>query len=403
MRRTGPLLSLLAATALLSAEPPAAPAPTGEVRTLAGTAYKGEVRRVTDQEIQIATAEKEVVLPTADVIGVDLQGPKPPPNLPFLLLKLNDGSLLRCQAVGLQGKTVTARLFTGAALEVPLTAVHYLLCEAQEEKNRQDLEALVTKRSPVDQLRLMSRDGSAVNTFEGFLGEADAKGQTLQFKPEDGEQVNVALARVRGLVFSRKPEALGGPAVARVVDVYQDVILATKVQTTPEGFQVTTPAGATLSLPRPLVQKFDFSLGKLAYLSDLDPLRVEEAPILADLWHYRRDKSLEGGPLSLGRKIYAKGLAVHSRTVLEYDVSGYNLFRCVVGIDDAVTGPAHAIVSVHGDGKELFSTAVSGKDKQARDLELKVAGVQRLRLTVDYGEDLDLGDHVIFADARVMK
>jgi hypothetical protein len=34
---------------------------------------------------------------------------------------------------------------------------------------------------------------------------------------------------------------------------------------------------------------------------------------------------------------------------------------------------------------------------------LAIKGVQKLRLIVDYGEDLDLGDHVDFADARIIK
>ena len=38
-----------------------------------------------------------------------------------------------------------------------------------------------------------------------------------------------------------------------------------------------------------------------------------------------------------------------------------------------------------------------------RELDLKIAGVNKLRITVDYGQDLDLGDHVIFAEARVSK
>jgi hypothetical protein len=156
-------------------------------------------------------------------------------------------------------------------------------------------------------------------------------------------------------------------------------------------------------LPKQTLQKFDLTLGKLAYLSDLEPTRVEETPILADLYHYRRDKNLEGGPLSVGRKIYAKGLALHSKAILEYDVAGYSNFRCVLGLDDAMAGSAHAVVKIEGDGKELLATTVSSRDNKPQDVSLPIKGVQKLRLIVDYGEDLDLGDHVDFADARIIK
>jgi hypothetical protein len=34
---------------------------------------------------------------------------------------------------------------------------------------------------------------------------------------------------------------------------------------------------------------------------------------------------------------------------------------------------------------------------------LNLENVERLRLVVDYGDDLDLGDHVAFAEARLLK
>src|SRR5205823_4689560 len=106
----------------------------------------------------------------------------------------------------------------------------------------------------------------------------------------------------------------------------------------------------------------------------------EETPILSDNYHFRRDKNLEGGAISLSYKTYAKGLAVHSRSVLEYDVKGFNVFRCVLGIDDGVKGYAHAIVRIDADDQEVFKEPVTNKDKP-RDLNLKIAGANKLRIT----------------------
>jgi hypothetical protein len=63
-------------------------------------------------------------------------------------------------------------------------------------------------------------------------------------------------------------------------------------------------------------------------------------------------------------------LALHSRTVLEYDVKGYSSFRAVLGLDDAMAGSAHAIVRIEADDKEVLKTTVSSKDNKPQELNL---------------------------------
>jgi hypothetical protein len=391
------------------------PLPVGaaEVQTLSGASHKGEVVSITEAEVRIRV-DSEIVIPTAEIVSVDLAPPgRPLPATPYLVVRLTDGTQLKCQAFGLVGKTATARLFSGVTVHFPAAAIHWLLCEAHDDKNRAEFDELLLKKSNQDQLRLLSRDGQAINLFEGFVGEADANAETVDFTPEAGAKTRVSMSRIRGILFARKPEP-GAPAgVCRLHDGFENAFVLHRIGTTSESFHLQSPAGLEFDLPRPLAQRFDFSLGKIAYLSDLDPVLLEETPILADLWKYRRDKNLEGEPLSLdhkvekpsakkGRKVYAKGLALHSRTVIDYEIKGFNVFRCVLGIDDRVSGPAHAVVRFEADGKPLFETPVTGKE-DPRDIELKITGVSRLRIIVDYGDDLDLGDHVILAEARVMK
>jgi hypothetical protein len=217
------------------------------------------------------------------------------------------------------------------------------------------------------------------------------------------------MSRFRGVIYSRKAEAK--TSLFKVKDQWQDAVMVSQIAITEQGYQITTPVGLEVELPKTQVLQFDYSFGKLAYLSDLEPTSVQESPILAvtpdgsPLWRYRKNRNLEGGPLRLKGKTYDKGLSVHSRTVLVYDVEGYNVFYCVLGIDDLVAGPAHAVVRIEGDGKTLFMSEVTNrKDKdKPQEISVPIMGVSQLRITVDYGEDLDLGDHVDLANARVTK
>jgi molybdopterin-binding protein len=402
MIRLGLALAAAFVTASLSA---AAPPAQSEIKLLDGKTVKGTVLALSVKEVKVKVGEEEKTLSADTVIGIDLQPPSRPlpPTVKHLQVRLNDGTLFRCQAFALVGPNATLRLFGGQALTIPVANIHWILCDAQDEANRAEFEELLHKKTIQDRVRLQSKaDAKIINTLEGFVGDADAKGATVRFKLEN-DAYDLSISRIRGIIYVRNnidPKAFN--VVCKVYDQFQNAIVVEKLDATEDGFKATTPTGVTIEYPRALVQRLDLSMGKLAYLSDLDPTRVEEQPLLADIWKYRRDKNLEGGQISVGRKTYAKGLTVHSRTVLEYDVTGYNLFRCIVGIDDAVSGPSHAVVRIEADGKEIWTSPVTGKDKP-KELELKLGGATRLRLTVEYGEDLDLGDHVVFAEARVTK
>ncbi len=396
--------------ALLVLQTPALHA--AEFKTLSGQTHKGELVSIGENEVKLAVEGKELAVPLAELLAIELQpSSKPLPSGPHQRLRLIDGTTLTCNSLELKGNEASVKLFSGQALKFPIASVHWLLTEAQDEKNRKEFEEQLARKASQDVLRLLSRDGTAINAFEGFVGDADAAGENLDFKT-GGNTVPVAMSRVRGIIFSRKPGENAPTPLCKVSDGFENHFAARKLTISGERFQLVTPTGLEIETPRASVARLDFSMGKVVYLSDLEPLSVDESFLLADLWHFRRDKNLEGGPISLGRKVYAKGIAVHSRTVIVYDVKGYNNLRCVLGIDDQVTGPAQAVVRFEADGNAL-PIEVDGK-KAAHPLTLKsraepqeikvdLSGVTRLRITVDYGDDLDLGDHVLFADARVTK
>jgi hypothetical protein len=262
------------------------------------------------------------------------------------------------------------------------------------------LEQTLAQKPAQDVVLVLSRDQQAINPFAGVVLGGDDKGTRLNFRLEE-DVVPLDLSRLRGVVFARRAEPKSREAV-RVTDRFGNTWLAESVAWKDDRLQLVTLSGLTTELSFDQITLVDFSQGRLLYLSDAEPLRVEEKPILADIWHYRRDRNLAGGPISLGQRIYSKGLTVHSRSVLEYAVEGYREFRCVVGIEDSVAGPAKALVRIEGDGRELFQATISTGDKP-RELVLPIEGVARLRLIVDYSDDLDLGDHVVFAEARVLK
>jgi hypothetical protein len=142
----------------------------------------------------------------------------------------------------------------------------------------------------------------------------------------------------------------------------------------------------------------------MTYLSDLEPSRVDETPFFGHRMPWRRDVGLLGEPLRMNGQTYERGVAVHSRSHLTYDLNGqYARFDAVLGFDDAAQGKGRVDCRVLADGKELFARTDLSAVEPAVVLSLPVAGASQLRLEVDFGRDQDTGDRVNWANARLYR
>jgi hypothetical protein len=176
--------------------------------------------------------------------------------------------------------------------------------------------------------------------------------------------------------------------------------------------KATLTTGVTLPLPLDQVTRIDFTTGKIAYLSDLDPETAryvpyfgfkQGIPLLGEFYGYRRDVAFESAPLELDGKQYRKGLALQSRTTLVYRLPGkFRVFKAVVGIDDNVRTTGSARLRISADGETLWAGAVRGTEPP-QELELEIDGARRLEIVADYGDDQDVGDRVNLCEARVTK
>ncbi|MDW8223378.1 MAG: NPCBM/NEW2 domain-containing protein [Gemmatales bacterium] len=377
---------------------------TVDVRLRTGETLRGQLVAANEKEIVVQVGKDRVAKPLTDLMQLMFGGegakPNVAPDAPQTHVRLLDGTNLVAQQINIREKILECRLFTGQAMSVPLDKVHWVLMTAHDAKTRAELEQVLAKKFAQDVILVLSRDQQAINAFSGVILGTDEKGTRLNFRLEE-DVVPIDMSRLRGMVFARRVEAKPNDTI-RVVDRFGNIWLAKVIAWQKDRLQLETTYGLKTDLEWNQLLTVDFSQGRLVYLSDLEPLRVEEKPLLADVWHYRRDRNLSGGPISIGQRLYQKGLTLHSRTVLEYNVEGYREFRCLLGMEDSVNGPAKALVRIEGDGRELFHAVVSTGDKP-REISLGIENVVRLRLIVDYGDDLDLGDHVAFAEARILK
>jgi hypothetical protein len=238
-----------------------------------------------------------------------------------------------------------------------------------------------------------------VNALEGTLGDVDAKGTTIQFQRDGANAVGILLSRLHGLIFYRTEVPAATP-ICRVYDTDGNTLAATKLGFGDSDQLVLTAGfGANVALQRDTVAKLDFNIGKLTYLSDMEPAKVVERSGIGLITHYRKDANLDGEPILL-EKQYPKGLSLHAHTELSYNLgSKYKDFKAHLGVDARTGGDSQALVTVYCDGEKRFAEVVSVKTP--KDIALNVKDVNTLRIVVSSRNFLDLHDHATLADARV--
>lgn len=378
-------------TLLLAATPPV------EVSTLNGEQHVGSLERLTAEEVVLKTAAGSTRVPAADLLAIRVPAAATAPATESAIeVRLVDSSLLRASAFTSTTSEAHLKHPVLGELKLPLSAIHSVRFAAADSKVDSDWKQLLAKSSKKDQIAV--RKGDLLDHLDGVIGSIDDT--TVRFQL-DGDDIPVKRERVFGIVYANR-EAATGKTAATVDLTTGDRLSARSVGWDAEIWKVRLVSGTELSIPVASVPVVDYTLGKIAYLSDLKPRDVKYTPFFEFVWEFRRDRGIDGQPIAFGPRTYSKGLSLHSLTVLKYRIGGdYRRFQTTIGINEKYSG--NVDVTIKGDGRTLFKgNARIGQEPQPLDLD--VNGIVELEITVGYGEDeLDIGDWLHFADAKLLK
>ncbi len=245
--------------------------------------------------------------------------------------------------------------------------------------------------------------GLALGADVGGTG-AGAGGGSLKFRFRDQER-KIVFEKLVGVVLAVAEDAAVDDSLQQSLALKSGDVISGKWTKLDAGtITLDTPWGAALNVPVKDVERVRTKNGRLVFVSDLAPAQVEQVPYFDRLIPYRVDKSSVGGPIKLSTGEHAKGLSVHSHTILRYDIGRrFEKFRTKLGFQQPEGKIGRAKVRVLGDDKVLHEIADARGDQPPVDLDLPVAGVSRLTLEVDFGPDQDVGDRVVWADARLLR
>ena len=328
--------------------------------------------------------------------------PDPPKAAPCAVHLLS-GGVLRARGVGFEAGRFAVQWAFGGKLVLPLAAVRAMRLSAMPDAKDDALEPQFEAEMEGGEAKrdaLFAIAEKKLQVVRGALVRITDK--EVVFNWNDAER-KLGRDKVYGLVLAQpgpKPD-LTGQCLVHLTD--GSSLWGAVAGLEGEKLTVHPADGVDVTLPWSAVCRLDVRSARMAFLSDLDPLDVVQEALVTYAGPWRRDLSVVGGPLTLGKTAYEKGLGVHARCQLTYALDGgYDAFAAVIGLDASTSGKGDCVFRVEADGKPLFEKRMRGADPPV-PVRLKLSGAQRLTLIVDYGEDLDLADRADWCDARVLK
>lgn len=388
------------------------------VSPLQGPSFRGTLVQLRPDELIVESSGESQSFPLEQLRRVDFTRSKSSPDSPGLIrVKLTDGSLLRGRSFTVTDSQATLGHEEGATWTVPTRAIGHVGFRdyGGDATLRDRFGELAGATYSQDTLifRRESEGAVSLDTLQGVL--YDVRDEVVDFM-FDGERISPRRERIDGLVyFHPAPAGAPPPTLCLVQDQSGSQWQAARLKLQDDDLEMETVSGVRVVLPLEQLLSLDFAAGNLVYLSELEPEQVVWRPffesrvdseLLERRYAPRRDQTFDGGPLRMLGESYEKGLSLRSYTTLVYRVgSEFRRFQARMGMDDLARNSAvtsSVLFTVFGDDRVLWEGEVLATDPPI-DLDLEITGVRRLKLTVDFGDDLDIADFLDLADARFTK
>ena len=320
------------------------------------------------------------------------------------VLLAEDGSALALRSPAVRDGKVRAATACAGDVAVGLDAVARLLLprphQTPAEVDRQ-VELLKLARGSADVLLVGA--GGQWTAVRGVLDSLGGGRARLTYEDvETAMDANTVAALVPARV-GKAPAAAEPAGHVRCTDGSRVAFASLSLA----GGRVTAESASLgrLNIDAASVARIDFRSARLTYLSDLAPAEARQTPFFDEQVPWQRDERAGGGgPLRLGGRGYEKGLGLHARCELSWELGGaYRSFTAVAGIDDSVRAGA-AVLTVTVDGKAAVKAVRLDRREPPQTIRIDVTGVRRLTVLADFAPGtFGSGARVDLCEAAVSK
>ncbi len=392
-------------------------APTdSKISMLDGRAHNGSLVAVSSTDVEITENGTNVKLPIDDVMVIELPATAATTSEETQIVFFTDGSQVHATAITRTAKLLAAQTSLCGAIDASVKSIHAVRLQAENPAFTQQWNTFLKRDAEKDNLVVAKRDGSGLDFLAGIVSSVTAT--QVEFLL-DGETIPVPAERVYGIVFARTKQ-ITTPATIQMTSTVGDMLTARSITLDCDQFKIETSWGQTVSIALSRVQKIDLSSGRIQFLSDMPAVTERfdgvdpENNLFTGLIDADQQKMLFGpqrnttierrSRLRLRGREFAKGLCIHSKTEMQWDLEKkFSAMECLVGIDDEVAfNGSHAVaLKITADGNVLFEKLIATTDDPL-PLRLSLEGVSVLTVLFDFGDDSSVCDWLDISDANLV-
>ncbi len=371
------------------------------VKTVTDDAVSGRLVKLSPADGIVLRAAKDQIrhIAFADVVRVTTERDRESPVSRDFTITLTGGDVLRGDVVGGDAETIAIDTLDLGNVRLPLESIVRIdAARARQAAYRASVEWLDRVPGGRDQDRILLTNG---DVLRGFILVADADGIAIESTFGETKVPYRAVVAVR-LAAPRpfRPD----PPYQIITFVSSGRLTVTEIDWSADVLRARLRGDRRVSIEAERIVSVDLVGGRWEWLSQHEPISFQHTPMLSYGWGYAMDHNVLDGPMVVSGRTFARGIGVHTRSSLTFDLKGaYTEFVTFFGMDDDSGSLADATARILIDGKPVFEQANVRRGTLRGPVRLNVAKAKRIELIADFGENGDVQDRFNWIEPALIR
>ncbi len=335
------------------------------------------------------------------IVSLVSDRPKAPANGNWTLV-LRNGDVLDGEPVGVSGQSLQFKITELGPIDIPLKN----LATMQSKDNKNPLSSTATDK---DLVRLKNGD-----QVEGFFINVNTDKLQITTNANDSATTDIELSKVDRIAFGGVSPARAVPPLSARLTFLSGSTLTVPLTDKNKTFSwsvgditLKDPAGQERKTTPDQVSAVEVLGGRVVFLTEIDPASDQQTSYLGTVWPTQVNKNVLGGTLKVGKNIFGRGLGVHTRSILTYDLQAaggkFDALTLRAGLDDSSAPYGEANLSIVLDGKVLWEAKGMKAGQISEELNLPLKEGKMLELHAEPAGKLDVLGRVDWVNAALIR
>ncbi len=361
----------------------------GLVRSVAQDDLRGRINSLSlAKGLSLIGADRETrLIPTADLIQIDVLGTGDPGSMPQAVVELGGGDRIHGKLVDGSQDAIVIETGPLGRVSVPIECVKRIRTARAFQPAFRSTAAWFERSATKDEDAVLLTNGDVVS---GFVGEINRRGILLE--TVSGE-ARIEYRLIVAVKFSQPIPRRGRELALVITTVNADRLTALDFDLVGGRARGQLWFGASIDVPPDRLKKIEVIGGRWQWLAELEPISHTQLSMLTLDWPFHANRNVLGESLVVAGERFAHGIGVHSRSVLIYDLKGrYKTFVTRLGLDDASGPLADVDIAIVIDGKRRFERVHVKRGELIGPIRVDVSKARSMELICDFGDHGDIQD-----------